>query len=65
MFAINHEAKVVWAETGAVVSYDETKQFSNEQASRYGRLCVKAIDKDYEPEREEINGTILRRAITR
>jgi hypothetical protein len=54
MFAINHEAKVVWAETGAVVSYDETKQFSQEQANRYGRLCVEALDKDYEPEKVKL-----------
>ncbi len=55
MFAINHEAKVVWAETGAVVSYDETKQFSREQASRYGRLCVEALNKDYEPEKVKLS----------
>jgi hypothetical protein len=50
MFAINSEAKVVHANTGEVVRYDELKTLSKEGLSEYGRLCVVALERDYQPE---------------
>ncbi len=63
MFAINSEAKVVHANTGEVVRYDELKTLSKEGLSEYGRLCVVAIERDYQPENklEEPQYAILRR----
>jgi hypothetical protein len=63
MFAINSEAKVVHANTGEVVRYDELKTLSKEHLSHYGRLCVVALERDYQHEHklEESQLAILRR----
>lgn len=53
MFAINKEAKVVWASTGQSVTMAEFNSMSVKEQQEYGRTCIVALERDYQPEKKK------------